>query len=449
MRRALLLAAVMVSMAALGRAESIVVPNKHDLADVVPEAGVFVSKTDPFIHYLAYDASGSRFVGVAFLTTDVVPADSWGYRDQIATLVGLSAEGVITGVKILEEHETPRYTKGLLDDGEWFLLQFVGKSADDPFLLGGDVAGISGATISSSAIAVAIEAGVRRVMQDVLYQEVREETPVEHLILHHVLWQIDFLFVWILAGLAWIAFATRHQMLRSIVLAGTILYVGFMNGGGLSVYDILNVGYNNWPVFLNNLYWYSLVFLGVALTLVAGRFYCGWLCPFGAATEVLHGITPWRFLVPEKADRYLKLIKYVNLVLIITVAFFLWNKAMAVYLVSVLEPFATFFRLYGGFIAWVFLGTVLLLSAVIPRFYCRYLCPLGAFFASLVLISEWTHIRRVNIRLGEHGCKGCRVSEKSCQMKAIEFNVGAKKPEIDPKECLMCGTCRDLCPVKS
>lgn len=89
---------------------------------------------------------------MVFLTTEVVPDESWGYRDQIATLVGIDAKGKITGVKVLSEFESPRYTKGLLADGSWFPTQFEEKDAGDNFILEGDIDAITGATITSSTV---------------------------------------------------------------------------------------------------------------------------------------------------------------------------------------------------------------------------------------------------------------------------------------------------------
>jgi len=90
---------------------------KNDLAEVLPSANVFVRKTKPFGHYLGYTIEGGKLAGAVFLTTEVVPEETWGYRDQIVTLVGIDFNGKITGVKILEENETPRYNRGLLKSG--------------------------------------------------------------------------------------------------------------------------------------------------------------------------------------------------------------------------------------------------------------------------------------------------------------------------------------------
>ena len=178
---------------------------EKDLNDVLPAADKFVRQTDPFGHYLGYNSlEGGQFVGVAFLTTEVVPEESWGYRDQITTLVGVDASGRISGVKILSEFESPRYTQGLLSDGSWFLAQFTGKDSGDSFVLSYDIDAITGATVTSSAITHSIKSGVQLVTEEVLYQRINEDSIVKHDFLQHLIWQIDLILLWITAGLAFL-----------------------------------------------------------------------------------------------------------------------------------------------------------------------------------------------------------------------------------------------------
>jgi len=422
---------------------------KKDLADVLPAANVFVRKETPFGHYLGYSANGGYLVGVAYLTTEVVPNETWGYRDQIVTLVGVDIEGKITGVKVLEENETPRYTRGLLNDESWFLEQFKGKTAGDDLLLGINIDGITGATISSSSITRAIESSLELVIEKVLNGDVEKVSPFMHLVIYHFIWQINFIFLWLLLAIAFIAFIKKSRMLRYLVFGITIVYVGFLKGGGFSLVDLLNIGSLSLPVFLNNLYWYSLVIITIGLTIFAGRFYCGWLCPFGAVSEVLFGIVPVEYKVSRQADKYLKFIKYLILALIFSISFLLLNKALAIYLTSILEPFATFFKLYGDIINWFWLISILIISSLISRFYCRYFCPLGAFFAILSGLCALLKIRKLNVELPQNTCKGCKKAQKVCQMDAIFYDEVRKRPRIDTKECFLCNTCVAACPVAS
>jgi len=309
-------------------------------------------------------------MGVVFLTTEVVPEESWGYRDQIATLVGIDAMGKITGVKVLSEFESPRYTKGLLEDESWFLKQFEEKDASDNFILESDIDAITGATITSSTVNRSIKAGLQIVTEQILNRHVDKDNPVKHLFFQHLLWQIDFIFLWVMVGLAFWSFFKKNESLRYFILGLSFAYLGIFMGGGFSINDILRFLSGRIPVLMNNLYWYSLVVIAIGLTVFAGRFYCGWLCPFGAITEVLFRLVPIEWKITGEADRYLKVIKYVNLGILLMIALLFANNILAIYLAGIIEPFATFFNLHGDLISWMWLVVMLISSAFVSRFYC-------------------------------------------------------------------------------
>ena len=421
---------------------------KKDLADVLPAADTFTRQTEPFAHYPGYTTEGGHFVGVAFLTTEVVPDESWGYRDQIATLVGVDTKGRITGVKVLSEFESPRYTKGLLSDGSWFLEQFKEKDSGDSLVLEYDIDAITGATITSSAITHSIKAGLQLVTAEVLYQQVEKDSLVSHSFFQYLLWQIDLMFLWITLGLAFFSFFKKVEFLRYLTLGMSFTYLGIYKGGGFSLIDVLRLLSFHHPVFLTNLYWYSLVVIAIGLTVIAGRFFCGWLCPFGAILEVLFRVVPIEWTITGNNDRLLKMVKYINLVILLMIAFFFANKVLAVYLIGIIEPFATFFHLDGGLISWIWLILMLIMSSVISRFYCRYFCPLGAFFAVLSGVCSFLKLRRLSVDLPQEGCKGCRLAQKKCQMDAITYHEEINRPTIDANECLLCNTCSASCPVE-
>jgi len=425
---------------------------KKDLEYVLPTAADFVRKIEPVPHYAGYTSPNGSLVGVAFLTTEVAPDESWGYSAQIESLVGVDLQGRITAIKVLSEFESPRYVRGLLREGSWFLTQFETMSADDPFVLQYDVDAISGATITSSTVNRSIKTGLQCITLEVLTREV--STPgSEHTFWQYLFGQIDLILLWVITGTAFYAFFSRIELLRYFSLGMAFAYIGIFKGGGLSLVDILRVLSFRSPVFLSNLYWYSLLTIAVGVTLIAGRFYCGWLCPFGAFTELLHRVIPLGWTLPERVDRWLKLLKYINLVILLILGLILASPLFAIYLIGIVEPFGTFFHLDGDLIARIWLVLMLLSSSVISRFYCRYFCPLGAFFAVFAAISSFLGLRRLRVDLTGNGCQdscqGCRVAQKQCQMNAIQYDVALKKADIDENECFMCNGCAAVCPLKS
>ncbi|GAI23897.1 unnamed protein product, partial [marine sediment metagenome] len=171
---------------------------------------------------------------------------------------------------VLGEFESPRYTKGFLSDGSSFLRQFEEKDAGDNFVLENDVDGITGATITSSAITRSIKAGLQLITEEVLYLQVDKDNPVKHLFFQHLLWQIDFIFLWTIVGLAFLSFFKTNEYLRYFTLGLSFAYIGILMGGGFSINDILRLLSLHNPVFLNNLYWYSLVVIAIGLAVIAG-----------------------------------------------------------------------------------------------------------------------------------------------------------------------------------
>ena len=302
--------------------------------------------------------------------------------------------------------------------------------------------------MTSSAVTRSIKVGLEVITEEVLHRPVYRRSPVKHLFLQHLLWQLDFVFLWITVGLAFLSFFGRNRLLRYFTLGVSFAYLGVLKGGGFSVNDVLRLLSFQYPVFLNNLYWYSLVVIAISLALVAGRFYCGWLCPFGAMLETLYRVVPMEWTVKRSTDKHLKVVKYVILAILLLIAFLFANRTLADYLAGIVEPFAAFFRLHG-LISWMWLIPMLFLSSVIPRFYCRYFCPLGAFLALLCRVSSLLRLRRLRVNLPEDNCKGCRLAQKHCQTDAITYDEQLKRPSIDRNECFMCNTCTARCPVVS
>jgi len=214
----------------------------------------------------------------------------------------------------------------------------------------------------------------------------------------------------------------------------------------------------------------------VAFGFVFGRAWCGWLCPLGA---ILDWMTP---RAPRKIEPHASWrgVKYVllftavfaallgNLTLLIFDPITLLNRtfssalmpALNVLLVGVetlLYPLAplvplfdwieqnlrgtvlpaqqTFYQL-GWMMALVF-AAVVALNWVAPRFWCRYLCPLGAVYALQAKIA-WLRPRAVS------DCDHCAACMKVCPTRAIAVTKDGFT--IDRAECVVCMDCVSACP---
>ena len=192
-----------------------------------------------------------------------------------------------------------------------------------------------------------------------------------------------------------------------------------------------------------------LILSGVLL----GRFICGFLCPFGWFQELLHKI-PTKKLSTKKL-KPLNCIKYavllftvVLLPMLITNDVGMGDPFFCKYLCpqGVLEgaiPLAAvnsgIRAALGALFSWKLgiLITVIVLSVLFYRPFCKWLCPLGAFYALLNKVSL------LGMKVDKHKCVSCGKCAQVCRM---DVDV-TKTP--DHTECIRCGMCVHACPTKA
>jgi ferredoxin len=222
------------------------------------------------------------------------------------------------------------------------------------------------------------------------------------------------------------AFLRKSVVVRWIAIGGTLVYLGFVDGGFLSVSHITAGITAGLSVYVSDLPLLLIVTFTVVTTLLWGRVLCGFLCPFGALQDVLERIVPRRFQrkIPQRVHDRGVYLKYVILGVIVLLAV----AAGEISVFQYFEPFGTVFFLSPSIVLWGIAIGILLASSVVPRFYCRYICPLGAALGLVSLLALF-RIRRVD------ACYACKVCERSCPTGAI------RGPDIDFKECVRCDTC--------
>ena len=220
--------------------------------------------------------------------------------------------------------------------------------------------------------------------------------------------------------------------------------------------------------------WPALIFIG--LSFIFGRFFCGWICPMGSLLDSCHTFVPH---AREGCVSRLHTLKYYLLGFLLVAAFFglpaagyfdpfsILVRGMAVSVYPALNVLATsFFTLtYQQMPAWVnmatepvysflkatvlpfqqnhyelafvslfLLLTVFVLELLERRFFCRNICPVGAFYA---------FISRYSLMRGKGGskCGKCRNCMSVCRMGAID-----EERSISSLDCNLCLDCVDMCP---
>ncbi len=180
----------------------------------------------------------------------------------------------------------------------------------------------------------------------------------------------------------------------------------------------------------------------IAATLVFGRVWCGWICPLGAILE-LFGPKGTRKMPPVfRQIKYLFLIA-ISIMAVFGSLAFMWLDPITILVRGVADPVSVILSIIESpgirlftLLSILPLVAVLALNLVEKRFWCRYLCPLGAMIG---LGSKFAFIRR---RVNESSCVKCGDCAKTCPMGAIN-------PETikhDPAECIMCMDCAEPCP---
>jgi NosR/NirI family nitrite reductase transcriptional regulator len=240
------------------------------------------------------------------------------------------------------------------------------------------------------------------------------------------------------------SFVSRPKLYKAgrlAFLATTLIVLGWGLNGQLSVVQVVAFLHSllsgfRWETFLIDpvifLLW-SFVALGL---LFWGRgVYCGWLCPFGALQEltnrVAQALNVPQISVPQPLHERLWILKYALFVGIVALSFYSMEQAL---ILAEAEPFKTAISM-RMVRAWPFVSfvvAILIAGLFIERFYCRYLCPLGAGLAipAKLKIFDWLHRRP---QCGRE----CRLCEQKCTVGAID-PIG----RINPNECILCLKCQ-------
>ncbi len=230
----------------------------------------------------------------------------------------------------------------------------------------------------------------------------------------------------LLLTVAMTAFVRKDARLRWVALLSTFVYLGFVNGTFLSVSHITNFMKQGPGLFLNDLPLLILVVFTLVTTVFWGRVFCSSLCPFGALQDILERIVPrrWRRSLPQWLHDRALWLKYVILAGLIAMAVAYAELSVFQYF----EPFGTLFYQSQSLLLWGILSVFVAGSIFVPRFYCRYACPLGASLGVISIAALWK-IKRVP------QCEVCKVCEKACPTGAIRLQA------IDFKECVRCDVC--------
>jgi uncharacterized protein with FMN-binding domain len=189
----------------------------------------------------------------------------------------------------------------------------------------------------------------------------------------------------------------------------------------------------------------------IPTTMILGRFFCGWMCAFGSFLDFVNSISKKfikkKYKIGEKTDLFLKSLKYL---ILITLAAFAWTMSFDVFnKISPWDSFGMIFSFdslpdFSNIInllpaATIIFVAIIILSAFYERFFCKYLCPLGAIFSITSLFRVGRIVKPIE------NCKGCTLCTKNCPVNIPLY----KMDEVKSGECINCMKCVTSCPRKN
>ena len=231
-----------------------------------------------------------------------------------------------------------------------------------------------------------------------------------------------------------------HNYIRFAFLTITLTWLGWIAQAQLSIVNIISyaqalVQGKGYTQFLfEPLMCIIFVYTVFTLILLGRGVFCGWLCPFGAMQELAYKfgrlIKLPEIHIPFWLNERLWVLKYLILMLI-AVTIIIGNDWS--YSLIEIEPFKTAITSYfdRSLPYIIYAGILIAIALFTERFFCRFMCPLGAVLAFLGRF----HIFDMIPRRPECG-NPCHLCEKSCPVQAI-----APSGKINMNECFQCLDC--------
>lgn len=229
-----------------------------------------------------------------------------------------------------------------------------------------------------------------------------------------------------------------HQTLAAGKPAGVDALCPF--GGLETFYSLVTAGQ-----LLQKIAVASVILLGatVAMALLFRRSFCGQICPLGFLQELSGGLGKRlfgrRFTMPAALDRPARLLKYLVLVVFIGLTWSAADLSIRPY-----DPWATWQHLTSAevltdfSVGLVVLGVALAGSLLYDRFFCKYLCPTGAF------LGLFSRLSLFKVRRSAETCIDCKKCDRACPMN-VQVSTATT---VESAECISCGECVAACPVK-
>lgn len=293
-----------------------------------------------------------------------------GYGGEIPLAVWIDGRGVLKDFRLLRSNETPVYLAFL----RGWLEALKGKELFAAKGLQG-IDAVSGATMSSVAILKTLTRSTSGFGEVVLSRPAQGDATSS--LSAGPPWQFTALLVWTMVVLA--ARYRPGRWPRRLILTVSLILFGIELNLQYASQQVMALLSGNFSREITSSGFFLMVIIPMVVALF-GNIYCGYLCPFGALQELIGDLRPTRILPDPRRQvwRYGRFAKYVMLFL-----FVLLFALTGDFSVLHADPLITIFAAARDRMVIILVLCLLALSFFFRRFWCRNLCPAGAFLALL------------------------------------------------------------------
>lgn len=296
--------------------------------------------------------------------------ESQGYGGPLSVAVLSDLNGKLIGTEVVRNFETHAFLVKLKSNK--YYDQYVHKTVNDRFALNSDIQAVTGATVSSRAVARAAREASHRIAENKLNLKINELPKEWHVSKEEAIILLIFL-------LGAFSILYKKKKLRYFTQFLGFIFVGFIFNASLTLTHFGRIILGYFPNIHTHLSWWILMSGTLLVIFVFGKnVYCSAMCPFRATHVLLNKISGINLKLPAKISRLLSM----------TPMFLLWASLMIIFLsanptLSSYEPFAMLFSLKGHGIQWYILPTSLIGALFFSNFFCRFFCPVGG-------VLKWT-----------------------------------------------------------
>jgi len=298
----------------------------------------------------------------SYLINESSPA----YGGEMLVSVLIDTSGVILDLKVARHRETPSFMEKI--ERKALRKSLIGKSYDDPFVIGADVDVVSGATCTSQAIISCARQSSGNIARDQLSLKVTEpEAP--HLEIG--IPEIALLVLYMLALIGIYKLKRFRKVMRWITMLGGLIILGFWFSVPLTLSKLNSFLMGYLPDWHTQLYWYLMIG-GFILSILITRknIYCNWICPLGGLQECIGSIGGARARFSRRFNGIMRWVQRGVALLAILLALYFRNPVQLNY-----EIFGVALSLTGATYLFIFTGFFIVSSLFIKRSWCTYMCP--------------------------------------------------------------------------